>query len=243
MTWGWQKLLQLRPIIRDHIRYRIGDGATCSLWFNWWSSSQPLAAIVSNRDIHRLDLIFILRPRAAVVNWFDVVWFTNCIPRHAFHMWLVAKCRLKTQDLLRPWDVNGAVLSMHCPLCDGQPDSHEHLFFECVFSKQVWDLVKSLAGLPNAIGSISSIVDLLIPFAKRRSIRSVVAKLVVAACSYYLWQKHNLRLFMNQKRSHSQVTDSIKSSIRLKLLLRVFKKSRDALLIKRLWDLPDSIFW
>ncbi|GJX15241.1 reverse transcriptase domain-containing protein, partial [Tanacetum coccineum] len=106
----------------------------------------------------------------------------------------------------------------------------------------IWDSVKSLAGLPNVIGSISIIVDLLIPFAKRRSARSVVAKLVVAACSYYIWQERNLRLFMNQKRSHSQVTDCIKSSIRLKLLSCTFKKSKDALLFKRLWNLPDSIF-
>ncbi|GJS26095.1 hypothetical protein Tco_0486715 [Tanacetum coccineum] len=154
-----------------------------------------------------------IRPRDVVVNWYDVVWFANCIPSHAFHLWLVAKRRLKTQDLLRPWDVNGA------------------------------DSVKSLAGLPNVIGSISIIVDLLIPFAKRRSARSVVAKLVVAACSYYIWQERNLRLFMNQKRSHSQVTDCIKSSIRLKLLSCTFKKSKDALLFKRLWNLPDSIFW
>ncbi|GKE12963.1 hypothetical protein Tco_1416514, partial [Tanacetum coccineum] len=52
--------------------------------------------------------------------------------------------------------------------------------------------------------SFSIIVDLLIPFAKRRSARSVVAKLVVAVCSYYIWQERNLHLFMNQKRSHSQ---------------------------------------
>ncbi|GKF47232.1 hypothetical protein Tco_0137034, partial [Tanacetum coccineum] len=51
----------------------------------------------------------------------------------------------------------------------------------------VWDSVKSLADLPNVIGSISVIVDVLIPIAKRRSIRSVVAKLMVAACSYYIW--------------------------------------------------------
>ncbi|GJY79475.1 hypothetical protein Tco_0485276, partial [Tanacetum coccineum] len=101
---------------------------------------------------------------------------------------------------------------------------------------------KDLAGLPNVIGSISIIVDLLIPIAKRRSIRSVVAKLVVAACSYHIWQERNSRLFSNQKRSHVQVTDRIKSSIRLKLLSCVVKKLKDAMMFKRLWDLPDSIF-
>ncbi|GKE52767.1 hypothetical protein Tco_1487923, partial [Tanacetum coccineum] len=87
-----------------------------------------------------------------------------------------------------------------------------------------------------------AIVDMLIPIAKRRSVRNVVAKLVVAACSYYIWQERNLRLFKNQKSTQAQVTDRVKSSIRLKLLSCSFKKSKDALLFKRLWELPDSIF-
>ncbi|GJZ84294.1 hypothetical protein Tco_0649633 [Tanacetum coccineum] len=209
---------------------------------NWWGrccwrNRLGLAKPFSVNEVWNCIL-----PRSEVVNWYDVVWFTHCIPRHAFHMWLVAKRRLKTQDLLRHWDVNGEILSFQCPLCDGQPDSHEHLFFDCTFSKQVWDSVKSLADLPNVIGSISVIVDVLIPIAKRRSVRSVVAKLVVVACSYYIWQERNLRLFKNQKSTQAQVTDRVKSSIRLKLLSCSFKKSKDALLFKHLWELPDSIF-
>ncbi|GJT71168.1 putative RNA-directed DNA polymerase, eukaryota, reverse transcriptase zinc-binding domain protein [Tanacetum coccineum] len=302
MTWGWRKLLQLRPLIRDYIWVRIGNGSTCSLWFDKWSSTQYLADIVSCRDIHRagftlsskvndaihdgewswpdewfskyptLTSIAVpmlsdvedklewhnsmgelkhfsvreiwnsIRPRSDVVDWYNVVWFPNCIPSHAFHLWLVAKRRLKTQDRLRPWDLIGNTMPVSCLLCDGPPDSHDHLFYDCVFSKQVWYELKDLAGLPNVIGSISSIVNVLIPIAKRRTIRSVIAKLVVAASSYYIWQERNSRLFTKKKRTHGQLTECIKSSIRLKLLSCVFKKSKDALLFKRLWDIPNSSF-
>ncbi|GKE01525.1 putative reverse transcriptase domain-containing protein, partial [Tanacetum coccineum] len=37
-----------------------------------------------------------LRPRDAVVPWYNVVWFNYCIPRHAFHMWLAVTRRPKT---------------------------------------------------------------------------------------------------------------------------------------------------
>ncbi|GKB96202.1 putative reverse transcriptase domain-containing protein [Tanacetum coccineum] len=226
MTWGWRKFLQLRLLIRDHVRYHLGDGATCSLWFYRWSPCGLLADIISSRDIHRagfnisskvqvavangawiwpsdwyskypilnslatpnlsdvddrlewrervgvVKLFSVaavwncVRPRSDVVNWCDVVWLSNCIPRHAFHMWLVAKRRLKTQDLLRQWDINRTNQIFQCSLCDGQPDSHEHLFFECVFSKQVWDSLKELAGLSNVEDLITVIVDSIIPFAK-----------------------------------------------------------------------------
>ncbi|GJY84196.1 retrovirus-related pol polyprotein from transposon TNT 1-94 [Tanacetum coccineum] len=86
----------------------------------------------------------------------------------------------KTQDLLRPWD-NVDVGNLSCSLCDLQEDSHEHLFFECNFSKQVWFKVKRFAVLSNSMPSIDSIIHDIIPFSKRKSSRSIIAKLVVAA--------------------------------------------------------------
>ncbi|GJY29596.1 RNA-directed DNA polymerase, eukaryota, reverse transcriptase zinc-binding domain protein [Tanacetum coccineum] len=224
MTWGWRKILQLRPLIRDHIRYRIGDGATCSIWFDCWSYSRPLADIISKRDIHRAGFVLSSKVKDVVSNG-EWSWPIECTTKYisiipmgsksfncedrfrmayklSFSTTGRAKRRLQTQDLLRPLG----------------------------------------SDLPNVIGSISVIVDVLIPIAKRRSVRSVVVKLVVAACSYYIWQERNLRLFKNQKSTQAQVTDRVMSSIKLKLLSCSFKKSNDALLFKRLWELPDSIF-
>ncbi|GKE19955.1 putative reverse transcriptase domain-containing protein [Tanacetum coccineum] len=47
----------------------------------------------------------VLRPRGMEFPWYNIVWFTHCIPRHAFHLWLVMRRSLKTQDKLRTWDV------------------------------------------------------------------------------------------------------------------------------------------
>ncbi|GJR06010.1 sodium/hydrogen exchanger 6 [Tanacetum coccineum] len=46
-----------------------------------------------------------LQLRTDVVDWYHVVWFPHCIPRHAIYMWLMIKEKLKTQDRLRQWDV------------------------------------------------------------------------------------------------------------------------------------------
>ncbi|GJZ52930.1 reverse transcriptase domain, reverse transcriptase zinc-binding domain protein [Tanacetum coccineum] len=39
-----------------------------------------------------------IRPRNTVVPWFNVVCFSEAIPRHTFLMWLVIKGKLNTQD-------------------------------------------------------------------------------------------------------------------------------------------------
>ncbi|PWA63180.1 reverse transcriptase domain, Reverse transcriptase zinc-binding domain protein [Artemisia annua] len=87
-----------------------------------------------------------IRPRGNSVSWFHVVWFSQCIPRHAFLTWLLMGERLKTQDTLRSWDVPITVNvdDLRCPLCKTVQDSHAHLFFECPFSIQVWFKAKKL---------------------------------------------------------------------------------------------------
>ncbi|GJW46878.1 RNA-directed DNA polymerase, eukaryota, reverse transcriptase zinc-binding domain protein [Tanacetum coccineum] len=147
----------------------------------------------------------------------------------------------KTQDLLRHWDVNTRLVSS-CSLCGGQPDSHNHLFFKCGYSTQVWDHMKDLAALSNVVGGYKDVVDFLTSYANRRSCKSVIAKLVFSASVYYIWQERNARLFSNQKRSSIQLTEIITSVIRLKLITCSFKKLRSGLEFARLWMLPESIF-
>ncbi|GKE63249.1 zinc knuckle CX2CX4HX4C containing protein, partial [Tanacetum coccineum] len=150
-----------------------------------------------------------IRPRANDVDWFHVVWFSNQIPRHAIHLWLVMRYKLKTQDMIRQWDV--------------------------------WNHIKSFIGVPNIPSDLSSIVDFLIPLAKMRSARSVVAKLVFAASSYFIWQERNNMLFMKTTRMRDQVINIIKSTVRLKLLTCKFKKTKNVQMIIHLWKLPTSL--
>ncbi|GJV25662.1 reverse transcriptase domain-containing protein [Tanacetum coccineum] len=177
-----------------------------------------------------------IRPRSTKVSWYDFVWFPSCIPRHALNMWLIIKRRLKTQDNLRAWD-NVDLSTMSCSLCNLQADSHEHLFFECDFSKQAWSKVKVFVGLPNSSPSIDSILLDIAPFAKRKSSRSIIAKLVVAASSYFIWQERNNRMFKKSKRSQDQVVDCILNAVRLKLMSCKWKKSKAVLDVASLWNL------
>nr|GEW59701.1 hypothetical protein [Tanacetum cinerariifolium] len=260
MSWGWRKILQLRPFIRNFIWSRIGDGALTSLWFDKWCALGPLSNIISCHDWYRAGLsmsskvrdvinngdwswpVYLLdkysmlptitlsniddstpdqlewrndlgirkpfsvdtvwlsiRPRFTKVNWCNIVWFASCIPRYAFNFWLVIKQRLKTQDKVARWDVSDSLLTV-CPLCELVSDSHEHLFFECPFSQQIWNHMKSYAGLSSSSPFFSHIMSIISPIANRKSSRSTIAKLVMAASTYFIWQERNGRIFKKSKR-------------------------------------------
>ncbi|GJT34213.1 hypothetical protein Tco_0924632 [Tanacetum coccineum] len=102
--------------------------------------------------------------------------------------------------------------------------------------------MKGLAGLNTTSHDIYAISVSLFPIAKQRTTRGVIAKLVLAACAYFLWQECNWRLFKKLKRSSTQIIDCINSVVHLKLLSCRFKKSRDGLRMARLWDLPAAMF-
>ncbi|GKE32089.1 hypothetical protein Tco_1451411 [Tanacetum coccineum] len=80
----------------------------------------------------------------------------------------------------------------------------------------------------------------IFPFAKRKTSKSTIAKLVVVASTYFIWQERNNRMFKKSKRSLDQVVDCIINLVRLKLMTR-WKKSKAALELVNLWKLSDSM--
>ncbi|GJV80043.1 reverse transcriptase domain, reverse transcriptase zinc-binding domain protein [Tanacetum coccineum] len=182
------------------------------------------------------------RPRGNEVNWFRIVWFPHSIPRHSFHLWLVMRNSLKTQDKLRQWDVgiNTDLNLLRCSLCNTQSDSHAHLFFECPYSSKVWKLVRHLADMELVPPILYDIVAHLLSMANKRTARSIFGKLILAASSYFVWLERNNRLFKNVKRTPEELRDVIMVTVRLKLLSFKFKNSANVISLLDRWKMPRS---
>lgn len=56
-----------------------------------------------------------IREVGALIDWCEIVWFSNPIPRHAFVVWLIIKQKLKKQDKLKDWD--NTTSTRVCSLC------------------------------------------------------------------------------------------------------------------------------
>ncbi|GJX31051.1 hypothetical protein Tco_0240906 [Tanacetum coccineum] len=183
-----------------------------------------------------------IQARADMVQWYNVVWFPHSIPRHAIHMWLVVQQKLKTQDRLRQWDVGPSIdlNLLRCPLCDLVPNSHDHLFFKCSFSLQVWSQVRALCGMDSISHWLADVIAFIVPISKSKTVISILSRIVVAATSYYIWLKRNGRLFKKKTSSPDQIVQVILSMVRLKLVTFKFKKmsSRSYLLLDQ-WKIPS----
>ncbi|XP_071726886.1 uncharacterized protein [Rutidosis leptorrhynchoides] len=111
-----------------------------------WNVEDTLCWKVNDDTVGRFSGAHVwetIRPHAGKFNWYHVVWFSHCIPKHAFVMWLLMGERLKTQDRLKPWELRANPI-LKCSLCNDCMDSHAHLFFQCSFSMHVWERVTKM---------------------------------------------------------------------------------------------------
>ncbi|GJX85369.1 reverse transcriptase domain, reverse transcriptase zinc-binding domain protein [Tanacetum coccineum] len=118
-----------------------------------------------------------------------------------FRLWLILLIgKLKTQDRLRQWDVGLSIdlNLLRFPLCDLVPDSHDHLFFECAFSLQVWFKVRVLCGMDSIPPWLVDVTTFINPIYKGKTAVSILSRLVFAAKSYYIWLERNGRLFKEE---------------------------------------------
>nr|GEU58872.1 reverse transcriptase domain, reverse transcriptase zinc-binding domain protein [Tanacetum cinerariifolium] len=238
VSWGWRKLPQIRSTIRPFIWHKINNGKSTPAWFDHWVDVCPLKDMFSNRDIAISDFSL----DDSVNNLIsDGVWRwpLNWISRFLIMAQLQ---KLKTQDRLRKWNVSPSIdlNLLRCPLCNLVSDSHDHLFFECVFSSQVWSKVRVLCGMDSIPPWLIDVTTFITPISKVKMAVSILFRLVLAATSYYIWLERNGRLFKKKTSSSDQILDVIISMVRLKLVTFKFKKmsTRSWLLLDQ-WKIPS----
>ena len=117
-----------------------------------------------------------------------MVWFSQCIPRHAFILWVALLRRLNTQDRLMKWKPSNVML---CPFCNNVPDSHNHLFFRCDFPKRIWERIQEKMNIDKLPTIWDDVVEALNQHVWNNSIWSVVRRLCLGAIVYFIWVERN----------------------------------------------------
>lgn len=87
----------------------------------------------------------LLRSRGDKVEWSKGIWFSYATPKYAFLTWIAVLNRLATGERMMRWGGNANVA---CSLCDDPLETRSHLYFECVYSAEVWEkLVRGIMGM------------------------------------------------------------------------------------------------
>ncbi|XP_038993245.1 uncharacterized protein LOC120116936 [Hibiscus syriacus] len=79
-----------------------------------------------------------IRVRAEKVSWHRIIWFPAHIPKFSLIAWMATLDRLPTRDRLIRFSL---VLDNGCVLCGSGIESRDHLFTDCSFAQEIWNVV------------------------------------------------------------------------------------------------------
>ena len=164
-----------------------------------WELQGRISNRYSTGEVYRL-----LRGDQPVVPWKDIVWSSGSIPRHSFLTWLFILDRCPTRDRILSW---GLQTDPTCLLCSTEPESRNHLLFNCCFSLSILTALSrrcSLQALPDWDQTILQLTSLRTGKLHRRLV-------IIAwqATIYAIWTERNYRLHRSVFRSTDSITKNI----------------------------------
>lgn len=146
------------------------------------------------------------------VSWAYAVWFSYGIPRQQFHTWLVVLDRCPTRDRLLSWGLQTSPL---CLLCNNDHESRDHIYFNCSYSFDLWELSARRCSF-QPLRSWNLTLQQMQALPKQRALRSDRLLTLVAWQSnlYWIWNERNSRLHTNSFRSIDALFTIIDRQIR-----------------------------
>nr|GEX01810.1 hypothetical protein [Tanacetum cinerariifolium] len=202
-------LLRLKDKIRRFVGVKIGNGMSCSIWFDRWHSNGPLCKIIDHGVLFQYNL----RSDAKVFDFVD--------------------------DNGWKWSIelNGRFFKVtNVPVLFLNPDAEDNAFWidnkgkkKAFCMKEVWKGVRNktpkviwhkhdlqIAKYPRyevCFLQVSNVWGEVISSISNRpannSIWSVIQSLVFGAIVYYIWQERNVRLFRDSIRSEEVLFNTI----------------------------------
>jgi hypothetical protein len=127
-----------------------------------------------------------------MVDWHDIVWSKNAIPRHSFILWLAVQRKLTTQDKLHQFGLHSP---NWCSLCLLNNEDHNHLFFECSYSEVIWWDVCDRYDIPRMSKNWDEWIRWVIVTWNGKTFRNFSRKLGFTTTVYCVWQEQNARIF------------------------------------------------
>lgn len=122
-----------------------------------------------------------------VVHWDQLVWNRLSIPKYRMICWLVMHQRLRTLDLLV---MLGVLEENKCLLGADGEESHNHLFFQCSYSVQCLELVKSWLHLSSAQVLLQR-QWFILQKSRRTGLQKRVIVVVFSGLVYSIWWARN----------------------------------------------------
>ena len=131
----------------------------------------------------------VIREKHLSCFWSRMVWFKHATPKFSFILWMAMKERLTTGERMSRW---GGNVDTACVFCQDPFETLAHLFFECPYSSQIWEvLMKGVMGI-RYTSNWRSITRAALDNTQGK-IKLFVVRYVLQAAVHTVWRERNMR--------------------------------------------------
>lgn len=110
------------------------------------------------------------------------VWFGTLISFLSMHLFCGLQLRINCAHRINC--KNGTPNNAYeCSLCKNELDSHNHLFFECEYAKEIWGKLRNKAKIHDNEDTWERIVNKLSSDGESRSVWEIIKKTLSCSCS------------------------------------------------------------
>ncbi|XP_021853707.1 uncharacterized protein [Spinacia oleracea] len=186
---------------------------------DWWEYQAGSFAKFENMPQYSVKQVYEKlvgnKPR---VHWDKMVWNRLNVPKHRFICWLAVRSRLQTTDNLAKIGISQ---SAKCLICGLDDETHQHLFFQCQYSRQIIIAVHQWVGF-----SINgNLVQLLRKAGQSRAsrFRKQVYFAAIGAAVYLIWKCRNTSFWDSTLPTVSHSVKTLKQMVKSRIQV-VFPK-------------------
>ncbi|KAB5548042.1 hypothetical protein DKX38_011448 [Salix brachista] len=229
-------------MVGDQWRFPAGDEVLSQLWSSipfqphpneedgiiWNHTSSGRFSIASAWDL--------LRAHRPTTNMQYILWHPLHVPRLSFILWLASQGRLSTKDRVHTVNMEDG----SCKLCNQATETHEHLFFQCLFSAQVWQTVNNKAKMHWPSLPWADLLQWAMSRVKKKGgINNHIGSLLLSSTVYHLWQERNRRIFCDHHKASQAISADIYQQVRTQLI-HAQDRLKWPVQVQTTWNLLDD---
>ncbi|XP_062085414.1 uncharacterized protein LOC133791506 [Humulus lupulus] len=162
----------------------------------------------------KLSRLYVLLLQHDKINYANVVWCNLSLPKHRFILWQAVLGHLLTRDKLLLRHVR--IESPLCPVCELELETHDHLFFDCIYSQHIMHKIEEWLGVaiwPSKYGEWTAWM-----VGRPKGLLQRVLAAALAATVYFIWLNRNSCIFNCSAISSTRVYFLIKSCLKARML-------------------------
>jgi len=102
-----------------------------------------------------------------------------------------------------------------CVLCLQEAETTDHLYFQCPYTAYLWKLCKLKLGITSISVSLFEEVTVISSKFKHKCHTRTLAKLVLSAVIWHIWQERNSRIFNHESKLKFQVFKELYEDVKI----------------------------